>query len=155
MKKFFLILLVATSLASCLNNTDKEKDIAANDTSFKMPPPATEEPIDSSKLTTVLWIDSAKDMGTVTEGELVKISYRFRNTGNKPLVIEKVQPACGCTVAEYPKEPIAPGKEGEIKAEFNSQGREGVQKKTVTVFANIPEKIYTLAFDVTVNKPKA
>ena len=62
MKKFFLILLVATSLASCLNNTDKEKDIAANDTSFKMPPPAPEESIDSSKLTTVLWIDSAKDM---------------------------------------------------------------------------------------------
>jgi hypothetical protein len=70
-------------------------------------------------------------------------------------VIEKVQPGCGCTVADYPKEPIAPGQEGEIRAEFDTKGREGVQKKNITVFANTRENTYTLYFDVTINKAKS
>lgn len=151
--RYLVILLVSSiSLIGCLNTTDKEK---GGNT-----PPATAnapvvQPIDSANFTTLQWIDSSKSMGTITEGDVLKISYRFKNTGTKPLIIEKVQPGCGCTIADYPKQPIAPGQEGEVKAEFDSHGKEGIQKKNISVTANTAEHNYTLWFDVTINKIKS
>jgi hypothetical protein len=152
MKRLIFISLLGVSLTACLNTTDKEKLGKAD----SLPPVAganvNPQPVDSTKFTTIQWLDSSKSMGTMTQGEVLKISYRFRNSGTKPLVIERVQPACGCTVADYPKTPIAPGAEGEIKAEFDSNGKEGMQKKNVVVFANTAQQSYTLWFDVTINK---
>src|SRR4051812_12956393 len=68
----------------------------------------------SKQITTIQWIDSVRNFGTIKEGQKLALSFRFKNTGNKPLVIESVQPACGCTVADYPKKPLKPGEEGEI-----------------------------------------
>ena len=130
-------------LASCLNTTDKEKIGMEAHGSLENKP-------DSSKLTTIQWLDSAQSLGSIAEGQVVKIKYRFKNSGNKPLVIERVQPGCGCTVADYPKQPIAPGSESEILAEFNSKGKEGLQKKNITVFANTAEYSTTLWFEVTI-----
>jgi len=154
--KQLLVVAICTLALSCLNKTDKEKSsnlIASNDKVAPATAPA--EVVDESKLTSIQWIDSSKSMGTVTEGGTLKINYRFRNSGSKPLVIEKVQPSCGCTVADYPKQPIAPGQEGEISAEFDTKGKEGMQKKNITVYANTRVNIYTLYFDVTVNKAKS
>ena len=67
------------------------------------------------------------------------------------MVIERVQPGCGCTVADYPKQAIAPGAESEVTAEFDSKGKEGLQKKNITVFANTSEYSTTLWFEVTIN----
>lgn len=88
------------------------------------------------ELTTIQWIDSAKDMGQINEGQVVDISYRFKNTGTKPLVIKNVTVSCGCTVAEKPEQPVAPGKEGIIKASFNSSGKPGRNAKSIFVYAN-------------------
>jgi hypothetical protein len=63
---------------------------------------------------------TSKNFGRITEGQKLEVSYKFRNSGDQPLIIEKVQPSCGCTVAEQPTEPIAPGNEGVIKALFTS-----------------------------------
>ena len=52
------------------------------------------------------------------------------------LIITNVKPSCGCTTPEYTKEAIAPGASGEIKFEFNSAGRVGVQNKSITVKSN-------------------
>lgn len=89
-----------------------------------------------AELTTIQWIDSVKDMGKINEGQVVDISYRFKNTGTKPLVIKNVNVSCGCTVAEKPEQPIAPGKEGIIKASFNSSGKPGPNSKSIMVYAN-------------------
>jgi hypothetical protein len=71
------------------------------------------------------------------------------------LIIEKVQPSCGCTVAEQPEEPIGPGKEGVIKASFNSEGRIGPNHKTLYVFANTKgNRSHELHFEVEVEKKK-
>jgi hypothetical protein len=91
-------------------------------------------------------------MGTITAGDKLTVAFRFKNTGDKPLVIESVQPSCGCTVANYPKEAIAPGGTGEITGAFDSKGKEGLQRKSMTVLANTPRQSYTLQFEVTVNK---
>ena len=108
-----------------------------------------------NQVTTIHWIDSARDFGKITEGQKLAVSFRFKNTGNKPLVIESVQPACGCTVADYPKQPIAPGEEGEITGEFNSEGRAGQQHKEITVTTNTPARTQNVVFDVNVvAKPK-
>jgi hypothetical protein len=88
------------------------------------------------ELTTLQWIDSVKDMGKINEGQVIDIAYRFKNTGTKPLVIKNVNVSCGCTVAEKPEAPIAPGQEGEIKASFNSTGKAGSNTKSIYVYAN-------------------
>jgi len=150
--KQLIVAAMVLSLISCLNKTDKEKSATLATT--PVAPPTTPAMVDEATLTSIQWIDSSKSMGTVTEGGVLKINYRFKNIGAKPLVIQKVQPGCGCTVADYPKQPIAPGEEGEITAEFDTKGREGVQKKNITVQANTREQSYILYFDVTVNKAK-
>lgn len=104
----------------------------------------------SKQLTTIQWIDSVRKFGKIQEGQKVALSFRFKNTGDKPLVIESVKPACGCTVADYPKQPLKPGEEGEITGEFDSQGREGQQHKEITVTTNTPSRTQNIMFEVTV-----
>jgi len=104
----------------------------------------------SKQVTTVQWIDSVRNYGKIIEGQKLAVSFRFKNTGNKPLVIESVHPACGCTVADYPKQPLKPGEEGEITGEFNSEGREGRQHKEIAVTTNTPAHTQNLIFEVDV-----
>jgi hypothetical protein len=103
-------------------------------------------------VTTIQWLDSTKNIGRISEGEKVEITFRFKNTGTNPLVVNNVVPSCGCTVPEKPEEPIAPGAEGMIKAAFNSQGRTGTNHKTLTVYTNTPEPTTQLNFEVEVVK---
>jgi hypothetical protein len=108
---------------------------------------------DSARFTTIQWLDSAKDFGTIPEGQKIQVSFRFKNTGTTPLVIARVQPSCGCTIAEQPKEPIAPGSMGQISATFNSQGHPGVNRKTLFVTANTKgSQNYSLHFAVVVER---
>lgn len=92
--------------------------------------------IDSGSLTSVEWKEKTVDYGKIPEGQKLDLVYHFTNTGEKPLVIDKVEPGCGCTVAETPKEPIASGKEGVIRGSFDSNGRAGSQHKTIYVYLN-------------------
>jgi len=100
--------------------------------------------------TSIQWIDSTLDFGRVREGETVEAGFRFRNTGDHPLVISNVSPSCGCTVAERPVEPIAPGAEGVVRASFDSRGRLGPNHKTLNVYSNTPEGMHRLVFTVEV-----
>lgn len=102
---------------------------------------------EQAETTTVQWLDSVQNFGTVTDGEKVMITFHFKNTGTKPLVISNVQASCGCTVPSKPEEPIAPGAEGKITAEFNSSGRVGKASKNVTVTANTKEGMTNLLFE--------
>ena len=86
--------------------------------------------------TTVQIIDSAYNFGKVTDGEKVNYSYRFKNTGTKPLVIVEATASCGCTVPQKPERPILPGETGFIKIIFDSKGRVGNAHKTITVKSN-------------------
>lgn len=76
------------------------------------------------------------NFGKVTAGEKVSYGFKFKNTGNTDLVITSASGSCGCTVPEWPKEPIGPGKEGVINVIFDSEGRSGLQHKQVTIVAN-------------------
>lgn len=76
------------------------------------------------------------DFGEIIQGQKVRYVFRFKNVGAGDLVISDAKTSCGCTVSEYPKEPVPPGKEGEVVVEFNSENKQGQVSKTVTLFAN-------------------
>jgi len=76
------------------------------------------------------------DFGTLIDGEKVTYSFRFTNSGDAPLIISNAKGSCGCTVPNYPKEPIAPGSTASIDVTFDSKGRTGKQSKAVTLTAN-------------------
>lgn len=107
---------------------------------------------DSANYTTIQWLDSTFiAVGKVKEGKEVEVPFRFKNTGNKPLYFINVTPRCGCTVAEKPEEPIAPGGEGVIMGKFNSKGRPGSNRKQIDVQANAkPNGSFLLEFEVIV-----
>jgi hypothetical protein len=86
--------------------------------------------------TTVQIIDSVYDFGEIAEGEVVEFSFRFKNSGDNPLVVTNVSASCGCTVPEKPEQPIRPGETGFIKAKFNSAGRPGESHKSIVVVSN-------------------
>ncbi len=157
MKKNLIVLLATVSFVAC-NTIDKKSDDGKNRDAFLKDSIAMAEKLkvmdDTANYTTLQWLDSTSmDLGTVKEGAPVEVSYRFTNTGDKPLVIANVTASCGCTVPEKPEEPIAPGKQGTIKAKFDSKGRKGTNNKVITVDANTkPSRTYELKFKVEVKE---
>lgn len=92
--------------------------------------------VDPDKLPKMTFEKEFHDFGKITAGEKVTYSFKFTNTGKSDLIISTAAGSCGCTVPEFPKEPIKPGKTGYIKVQFNSEGRSGIQEKQVTIIAN-------------------
>jgi hypothetical protein len=175
MKRLFFVLAAAMAIASC-NESDKKAEgssaTAANasisqDSLDKLnqlskaanqqeaSPATSVAPTDASQ-TTIEWLDGTnRNFGTMKQGETLNVTFRFKNTGTRPLIISDVTAGCGCTIPEKPKEPFAPGQTGEIKASFDSnRGQVGTNSKSVNVFANVNPPMTTLNFSVEV-KPKS
>ena len=77
------------------------------------------------------------DFGTIKEADgKVTHTFEISNSGDMPLVITRVIASCGCTTPEWPKEPIAPGKNAQIKVTFDPAGRPGPFTKTISVYSN-------------------
>lgn len=76
------------------------------------------------------------DFGTVNEGEIVNHIFTFTNTGKSPLIIDKATASCGCTVPDWPKQPIGAGETGEIKVRFDTKNKPNQQIKTISITAN-------------------
>ena len=115
---FFLI--VSVVLLNC-NNTEKKSETKQVD----------------SKLPVLTLLDSASfDFGTIQEGAIVEHTFKFRNDGQYPLILNNITSSCGCTTPEWPKEPIEPKATSNIKVRFDSKNKSGPQVKTITVYAN-------------------
>jgi hypothetical protein len=113
--------------------------------------PATANGIaDSSTVPKFYFAESTHHFGEITAGEKVSYVFKFKNVGGSALVITQAKGSCGCTVPEYSKNPVQPGDEGEIKVTFDSNGRSGMESKTVTVLANtVPAtKVLTISAEV-------
>lgn len=80
----------------------------------------------------VSWAAETHDFGEIQKGKPVSVEFSFTNTGNEPLLIADVIPSCGCTVPDYSKEPITPGKSSVIKVTYNAS-TVGAFTKTITV----------------------
>ncbi len=71
--------------------------------------------------------EKSHDFGDIKQGEKVSYTFKFKNTGNAPLIISNVQTTCGCTVSNWTKEPVAPGKTGEVSGHFLTAAPQDVQ----------------------------
>lgn len=99
--------------------------------------PNSAEGYDASAKMPKLTFDCNKhDFGRLTAGESITYSFHFVNDGESDLVISGCSSTCGCTVASYPKERVAPGKDGYIAVSFQSAGKSGQQYQEVTVMSN-------------------
>lgn len=84
---------------------------------------------------------SSHDFGTVKESDGdISVEFEFKNTGDAPLLILRAASSCGCTVPEYPHQPIRPGQGGAIKVTYRAKGRPGPFMKSVTVYDNTQKK---------------
>lgn len=86
------------------------------------------------------------DFGKIKKGDHVEHVFEVTNTGKNPLIISSVKPTCGCTVPDYTKEPIMPGKKGQITLKFDSTNFDGVVHKTAEVYANVAQVPIELSF---------
>lgn len=84
----------------------------------------------------ITFAEASHDFGDIQQGDKVEHTFTFKNSGTEPLILSNVLTTCGCTATNWPRDPIAPGKSGEITVRFNSAGKMGKQNKVVTVVSN-------------------
>jgi len=80
--------------------------------------------------------ESTVDLGNVKFGGKAVATVQIKNTGDKPLIISEAKASCGCTVPQWPKEPIAPGKSANMTVEYTTTSKAGAFNKTVTINSN-------------------
>lgn len=91
-----------------------------------------------SNAQTITFEKTTIDYGTVKANSDGNKVFTFTNTGDKPLIVSNVVPGCGCTASDWTKEPILPGKSGQIKVHYNT-GIVAAFKKNIEVFSNDPK----------------
>lgn len=127
------LLLLSLLLASACADTQKNGDI---DVDLINNPNSAQGYDQSARVPKITFDSDLHDFGRITAGESISYSFHFRNTGDADLVLSGCSATCGCTVADYPRGRIAPGKEGYVTVTFNSQGKTGQQYQEVTVTSN-------------------
>ena len=136
-KSFVLLFVIALACTACQNDGGVQEIRGGGPNSELIRNPATANmPTDTNQLARIKFDEPEFEFGTVDEGQVVDHTFKFTNTGKVPLTILKCRSSCGCTIPEWPEEPIPPGGTGEITAKFNTEGKSREQKKTITVTAN-------------------
>ncbi len=125
MKTYTLQILVILLLASLLNSAESFAQKAAKISSG------------------IEWTETTSDFGKIPQGKPVIAEFQFKNPSMVPLIIYAVKPSCGCTVADYPKEPVQPQKTGIIMVTFDAQNT-GYFQKSVIIESNAGEGSETL-----------
>jgi hypothetical protein len=116
MKKFFSLALISLLILSGCSESKKDSGKDANNS------------IIGFEKTTF-------DFGKIAFGSDGTCVFRFTNTSEVNLIINTVKTTCGCTNPQWPKDPIEPGKTGEIKVKYNTQ-IQGSFQKSISVFSN-------------------
>ncbi|HRD39901.1 MAG TPA: DUF1573 domain-containing protein, partial [Bacteroidia bacterium] len=115
-RKLVLIATLGIFLASCAND-NQEQGVSANDVTNS----ASASGEDKGTLPEIKFEEEEHDFGRITQGEKVSYAFKFKNIGKGNLIIASAAGSCGCTVPEFPKEPVLPGQEGKINVVFNSE----------------------------------
>lgn len=120
MKPYTLLLFIAVFTSACSSSNNNEGKAT----------------VDKATAPVMTFAKESHDFGQVNEGDKVVFDFFFTNTGKSALIISSATATCGCTVPEYPKQPLAPGKTGIIHVVFNSAGKSGMQNKIITLTTN-------------------
>lgn len=114
----------------------QQNSMSPMDPSMQQQPQPTAPPAPSGPPTTISFKKMEHNFGNIKQNTENPYEFVFTNTGKNPLVITDAKGSCGCTVPEYPKEPIAPGATGKIRVVYSPGEQEGEQTKNVTITAN-------------------
>ncbi|MFZ1694716.1 MAG: DUF1573 domain-containing protein [Flavobacteriales bacterium] len=134
MRHAILSIVALLVLPGCFLTDSGREEVSTRDINF---PASGYEKLDEKDYPRIAFDRTEHDMGKLPQGKRVEMRFAFTNTGGSPLVISAVNGSCGCTVGkDWPKGPIPPGEGGEITVAFDSEGRSGVQHKSVTVVSN-------------------
>ena len=117
---------------------DAEQPATATTTTTNAAPATTLKADDMAFKTNV------HDFGSVQEGPDATCQFSFVNNGKEPIIIQKAQPSCGCTVPSFSSEPVAPGATGNIDVAFHTKGKANAFTKTITVISNAGTKVLTI-----------
>jgi hypothetical protein len=141
------IIFSATSCGSRSNSDDLPAGVVTN-------PNTATGLTDKDALPVISFEKDFHDFGKLISGEQVTYSFKFKNTGKSLLIISNVSTSCGCTVSSFPKQPIKPGEGATIDVSFDSEGRHGLQTKSITVFTNTQPPTTTLRIQSLVVEPE-
>ena len=134
MKTKFAVLLVMAvliSAVSCKRNAAQEVD------DFEAAKAKERARLEKAGFPEMTFESSEFDFGTVNEGDIVKGSYHFTNTGKSDLIITAARASCGCTVPEYERgKVIKSGETGTINFKFDTHGKPENQHKNITIYCN-------------------
>ena len=103
---------------------------------------------DTSSYAQMEFENIAFNFGNLYQGEKAEHIFYFKSIGNAPVIINNVLTTCGCTAPEWPKDPIQPGAEGEVKVVFDSLSKIGRQNKVITIRSNAKSGDYRLRISV-------
>jgi hypothetical protein len=90
---------------------------------------------DNPNAPVIMFEKTTHDYGTVVKGGDGACEFKFKNTGIEPLILSNVTTSCGCTVPEWPREPLLKGKSSSIKVKYDTN-RVGQINKYITVLSN-------------------
>jgi hypothetical protein len=146
--------MLVISCGSDQNKNNESEEVRVSPDIVNNPETANGEITDKTGVPKFDFEEITFDLGTVQSGESVTHEFKFKNSGDKDLIISQAKGSCGCTQPEYPKDPIAPGDEGVIKVTFNSTGISGQITKNVTLIANTTPntKVLTITGEVIKSK---
>lgn len=130
MKRLFIACFIL-SLCSC--NTKEQDGTIGTDIVNNT---ASANGKTNSDLPEIKFEEEEFDFGKITQGEIVSHAFTFKNIGSHNLIISGASGSCGCTVPHWPKEPIKAGEENNINVVFSSEGKSGIQEKTITIVTN-------------------
>jgi len=157
MKKAILsigLVLLSAGITMAQNKKHKNDD-ASNDKqqtiSTTTPPPAAATPTPpatSLKADDMMFEQSTHDFGIVPEGPDATCEFTFVNNGKEPIVVQKAQPSCGCTVPSFSSEPVLPGAKGTINVAYHTKGKPNPFTKTISVVSNAGTKVLTIKGNV-------
>ncbi len=155
MKRYLILSLLA--LGACQGTAKKDDNEKGKLSTEIVNNPHTVAGIDTVSAAmkpTMDFKDTLHQFGTIHQSEVVTHEFTFTNNGKTPLLISSASASCGCTVPEYPHDPVQPGKSAIMKVTFNSSGKSGHQEKSVTIHTNTVRSIHMLYIKGEVIAPK-
>ena len=133
MKNSIVIVFLSFVCIACNDNAASKIDVSKQEkrTSLSL------DQVDSPTNPKMDFEATEWDFGEIDQGDAVEYAFKFKNSGTDPLIITNAKGSCGCTVPEWPREPVAPGATGVINVKYNSKGKKGKQNKRVTLTTNM------------------
>jgi hypothetical protein len=100
----------------------------------------------------IQFVQKEIDLGTVMSGDSAVCFFEFFNTGTYPLMLTEAKTTCGCTVAEFPKIPLAPGESDRIRIQLDTTDKLGRIRKVITIYSNAINSEERIAVTILVKK---